>query len=183
MDDWAYTIRKRFTPASSKCWTDYLAFSGLRHVAELVTLDSHLCPGIITDLCEEDWNYNVHEAFRIMLFRDPKYLLGRQPLDSLRDHLLAVFEGPRGLEQPPSGFIQCGFDIMDASLCCSTLTNCGPITEAFVPSMLNEFGLISDCTMALDVRDRMRQLIPDDHHLGNCEVWFIARILPSGQSS
>lgn len=180
MDDWVYTIRGRFFPASSEYGREYLAVTGLSNFAELVTLDAHMCPDIVTDLHYEDWSHNVHEAYGIMFFRDPDYLMSRQPLDLSRHQLLAVFERPSGSESVPPGFTRCGFDIMDSSFCYSTLTNCGPIPEAFTPSMLNEFGLISDCKTALDVRDRMRQLKPDDYHLGNCEAWFIARILPSG---
>jgi len=180
MNDWLYTLRERFTPESAERWDGYLVFSGFKHIAELVTLDSIMCPEVITDLLDEDWNHNVHEDFRLQLFRDPKYLMGRQSLDRSRHQLLAVFELPNGSEGVPPGFTRCGFDIMDSYFGNSTLTNCGPIPEAFDPSNVNEFGLLSDCEMAIAVRDRMRRLQPDDPHFGNCQVWGIARMLPAG---
>jgi hypothetical protein len=180
MHDWIYTLRERFTPDSGERWKDYLAFSLFRNVTELVTLDSLLCPDLIENLLDDDWNHNIHEDFRTTLFRDPEYLLGRQPLNSSRHQLLAILERPDGSENVPFGFTRCGFDIMDSYVGNSTLTNCGPIPEAFDPSIVNDFGLLDDCTKAIEVRDRMRRLQPDDPHLGACEVWSVARALPRG---
>jgi hypothetical protein len=106
--------------------------------------------------------------------------MGRQPFDRSRHQLLAVLELPNGSEGVPPGFTRCGFDIMDSYFGNSTLTNCGPIPEAFDASNVNEFGLLSHCETAIAVRDRMRRLQPDDPHLGNCQVWGIARMLPAG---
>jgi hypothetical protein len=180
MRDWLYTLRERFTPSAAEGWTDYLAFSGFRHINELVTLDSILCPDVVADLVDEDWNHNVNEDFRMTFFRDPNYLVRRQSLDSSRHQLLAVFELPDGSENVPSKFMRCGFDIMDSHLGNSTLTNCGPIPEAFDPSIVNEFGLLSNYETAIAVRNRMRQLQPEDPHLGQCEVWLIARASLNG---
>lgn len=179
MPEWLYTIRERFTPAAADAWDSYLSFSNFKHITELVTLDSILCPDIVEDLCDEDWNHNVHEDFRTFLFRDGDYLLARQPLDSSRHQVLAVWERPSGTESIPKGYLRCGFDIMDSCFGNSTLTNCGPIPEAFDPLMVNEFGLLSDCEVAKEVCSKMRQLQPDDPHLGDCEVWLIARTLPN----
>jgi len=178
MTHWIYTVRERLTPKAGARWDDYLIFSGFKGIVELVTLDSLLCPDIVEDLLAEDWNYNVHQDFRTMFFRDLKYLTRRQPIDPSRHQVLAVFERPVGAEIVPSGFAHCGFDIMDSCIGNSTLTNCGPIPEAFEPSLVNKFGLIPDCNSAIEIRDRMRRLQPDDPHLGDCEVWSIARFLP-----
>lgn len=180
MHDWLYTLRERFVPEFGDRWENYLAFSGFEHIGELVTLDSIMCPNIVADLTDADWDYNVHEDNRTEFFRDPEYLMGRQPLDRSRHQLLAILEHPDDSDIAPSGFTRCGFDIMDSHFGNSTLTNCGPIPEAFAPSSVNEFGLLSDYKTAISVRDKMRQLRPDEPHLGNCEVWSIARRLPCG---
>lgn len=178
MSEWLYTVRERFTPSSSEHWQGYPAFSGFENVNEVVTLDSILCPDVVSDLVDEDWNHNVLEDFRITLFRNPEYLMARQPLDPTRHQLLAILERPQISDDVPPGLIRCGFDIVDSYVENSTLTNCGPIPEAFDPSIVNELGLISDLATAVEVRDRMRKLQPDDPHLGACEVWLIARRLP-----
>lgn len=175
MHDWLYTIRKRFTVASSDRWTTYIKFSGLEHVHEIVSLDCSLCPEIVTDLTEEDWKHNVHEAYRITLFRDSDYLKSRQPLDPSQNQILSIIESPRGDETAPAGFFMCGFDIMDSDFHYSAITNCGQMPDIFDASIVNETGLISTVDVANEIRDRMRRAMPDDPHLGKCEVWSIAR--------
>lgn len=180
MCKWLYTLRERFTPESVERWNSYVAFSGFEHIAELVTLDSMMCPDVITDLLDADWSHNVHADFRTTLFHDLGYLVSRESLNAARHQVLAIVERPDGTESSPSNFTRCGFDIMDSCFGNSTLTNCGQIPEAFTPSMVNEFGLLSDGEAAIEVRDRMRAMHPDDPHLGECDVWFIARTLPVG---
>ncbi len=179
MTDWIYTLRERFTPTSSDGWCSYLSFSGFAHINELVTLDSMMCPNLVTELLDEDWNHNIHEDFRINLFRDLDYLMDRQPLDPIRHQVLAALERPDGSEEVPVGFTRCGFDIMDSYVGNSTLTNCGP-SPTFHPSTVNHWGLLDDSKRACRIRDNMRKLKPDDAHLGNCEVWLVARKLPGG---
>lgn len=180
MSEWLYTIRGRCTPETLEGWEEYRAFSGFTHITELVTLDSMMCPDVVTELVGEDWGHNVQQDFRITLFHDSAYLLNRQPLDPLRHQLFAIVEGPDGTESVPVGFTACGFDIMDSYLGNSTLTNCGPVPEAFDPSTVNTFGLLSDLATAMEVRDRMRRQQPNDPHLRDCEVWQIARRLIGG---
>jgi hypothetical protein len=139
-----------------------------------------MCPDVITELRDEDWEHNVHKDFRTELFRNADYLLRRQPLDKSKHQLIAALECPTATQQVPRGFDLCGHDIMDSYFGNSTLTNCGPIPEAFTPSDVNRFGLIDDRNMAFEIRDRMRKLQPEDAHLGNCEVWLLARRLPNG---
>lgn len=72
---------------------------------------------------------------------------------------------------------------MDSHVGNSTLRNCGQIPEAFDPSVVNEFGLISDFNLAAEIRDRLRRLEPDDPHLGGCEVWAVARAVTSSSAN
>ncbi len=180
MSEWLYTIRQRCTPETLEGWEGYIAFSGFTHITELATLDSMMCADIITDLVDEDWSHNVQEDYRITLFRDAEYMLNRQPLDPLRHQLFAILECPDGTESVPIGFTPCGFDLMDSHLGNSTLTNCGPVPEAFDPSTVNTFGLLPDLVTAMKVRDRMRRQRPGESHFGDCEVWLLARRLLDG---
>lgn len=173
--EWYYTLRQRFTPETAGDWKQYIKFSGFQHITEVVTLDGTLCPDLVVSLIDEDWNHNVHEAYRTTLFRDSEYLKIRQTLDPVQHQILSIIECPRGDEPVPAGFVMCGFDIMDSDFHYSTLTNCRPMADDFDPSSVNEFGLISSIDLANDLRDRMRSSMPDDHHCGQCEVWSIAR--------
>ncbi|GAA5504606.1 hypothetical protein [Novipirellula caenicola] len=180
MTGWLYTLRERFTPDLTDRWDRYRHFSGFHDIAELVTLDSMMCPDVITELRDDDWQYNVHEDFRTELFRDGDYLLNRQPLDPLLHQLIAAHEHPDGSESIPAGFTFCGYDIMDSYFGNSTLTNCGPIPEAFTAEDVNRYGLVQDLAAALRIRDAMRKQEPDDPHLGQCEVWLVAQRIPNG---
>lgn len=179
MPKWLYTIRERLTASPQQCFDDYRAFSGFHHITELVTLDSMMCPDVVDELRTEDWEHNVQEDFRTELFRDADYLISRQPLDALKHQVLAVLECPPSQFVVPNAFTICGYDIMDSYFGNSTLTNCGPIPEAFKPTDVNNFGLIDDRDKAFAIRDRMRALQPEDAHLGACEVWLLARRLPN----
>lgn len=179
MSEWLYTLRGRFTAATRERFDDYRSFSGFRHITEVVTLDSMICRDLIDELQDDDWEHNVHEDFRIQLFRDSAYLMSRQPLNGSKHQLIAAMECPPIDFTIPNGFVICGFDIMDSSFGNSALTNCGRILEAFQPDEVNNFGLIDDRERAFAIRDTMRGLNPNDPHLGECEVWLIARRIPS----
>jgi len=179
MSEWLYTIRERFTSNPIQRFDDYRGFSGFHHIRELVTLDSMMCPDVVDELRTEDWDYNVQEDFRTELFYDADYLLARQPLDASKHQLIAVLECPPAHCDVPHGFTICGHDIMDSYFGNSTLTNCGPIPQAFKPTDVNDFGLIDDRDQAIAIRDKMKVLQPDDDHLGACEVWLLARRFPN----
>lgn len=61
MARWLFTLRERLTPAMTVRWNGYRHFSGFHDIEELVTLDSMMCPDIITEL-RDDWKYNVQHA-------------------------------------------------------------------------------------------------------------------------
>ncbi len=177
MHEWLYTLRERLTSINKECFDGYRAFSGFAHISELVTLDLIMCPEVIGNLRANDWQHNVHENFLTPFFRDADYLLARQPLDPANHQLIAALKCPVASDDLPDGFARCGYDIMDSSVGNSTLTNCGPIPKAFSPSEVNNFGLIDDRERAFAIRDAMRTLLPEDPHLGACEVWLLARRL------
>jgi hypothetical protein len=161
--------------ATADGWDSYVAFSAFDHIAELVTLDYMLCCSIVEEVLDDDWNLNVQADIRLGLFRDPEYPLTRHPIDRERRQLIAALENPGPTDAVPNGFMFCGYDVMDSEVGISTLTNCGPIPEAFKPPDVNCFGLVDKVCDARRIRDRMRELQPEDSHLGDCEVWAIAR--------
>lgn len=174
MTGWLYTVRQRFMP-SMPGWKSYIEFSGFDQIVELVTLDSMMCPNMLSELRKEDWEHNVHEDWRTELFYDADYLIARDGFDENTQQVLGIICQPRQAEPPAPKFETCGFDIMDSYFGNSTLTNCGRIPEAFSPSIVNQYGLIADVDLAYSIRDKMRRLQPDDPHLSKCEVWQICR--------
>ena len=177
MPHWLYTLRKRFTSDNEASWQGYLSFSGFLHITELISLDAILCPNLIGPLRADDWLHNLPEFFYITLIHNGNYLVTRQPIDPPQSQVLAILEYPDGSETVPTGYTVCGFDIVDEWNDISALTNCGPIPEAFTPSMVNQWGLLPDLATALKVRDKLQQLAPDEPHFHNREIWRIARAL------
>ncbi len=72
-----YIAVEPFDPRDGEKWTNYISWSGLAQLVEVVSLDSSLCPCIIKELQEEDWKHNVHEDYVIDFFLDLDYLLHR----------------------------------------------------------------------------------------------------------
>lgn len=179
MSNWIYTVRERFTSAHGDRWTRYLEWSGVSHVVELVTLDTILCCDRIGDLISEDWAYNVQADFRLTWFTNLDYLRQRSSLQRGRDQLIAAIRQPAVRQQPPSGFIHCGFDILDYEGAISVLTNCGRFSNIFKPSEVNRWGLIEEIEKAQAIAQQIRSNFPDEPHCHQCQVWQVARTIVS----
>ena len=57
-----------------------------------------------------------------------------------------------------------GYDLLDQDFSISALTNCGGFDETFLPTDLNDKGLIDDFTKAYDIKRRLLENNPDEHH-------------------
>jgi hypothetical protein len=57
-----------------------------------------------------------------------------------------------------------GYDLLDKEYGNSALSNCGGFDETFLPADLNQFGLIDDYEKAKDVKRRLLQNNPEEHH-------------------
>ncbi|ESA34554.1 hypothetical protein N836_16805 [Leptolyngbya sp. Heron Island J] len=175
MNTWLFTARQRFTLSQTNDWDDYMSFSGFIHITELVTLDYILCPDLIEDLIDEDWSHNVRADYRITWFTDLAYLRQRVNWRTGQDQLLAILEQPQHIHEVPPAFEFCGFDIVDDEDGNSVLTNCGRFPEIFIPSEVNQFGLLSNLDHANVIAAQLRSSFPDEPHCRNCRVWQIAR--------
>ncbi|MFG6106794.1 hypothetical protein U2F10_31440 [Leptothoe sp. EHU-05/26/07-4] len=180
MTQWMFTARQRFIPPQTQDWHSYIKFSGFTHITEVVTLDYILCPDLIDDLMDEDWSYNVQADCRITWFTNLAYLRQRIRWRIGQDQLLAILEQPTHIHAIPPKFEFCGFDIVDDAEGNSVLTNCGQFSDqdaGFIPSDVNQFGLLSNLDHANAVAAQLRLSFSDDPHCRNCRVWQIARDL------
>ena len=175
MAAWHYTARQRFAPTTSTGWQSYLNFSGFHHISELVSADSILCPNLVTEIIDEDWNHNVKEDYSIDCFFDLDYLKKRIKFEPTLHNLLAIWKRPTAIAIPPVEFEHCGFDILDTYGAISVLTNCGQFPELFEPSSVNRYGLLSDLAQADEISKNLRNTYPEDPHCQDCHVWQIAR--------
>ena len=166
-----YSAVTRFDPDRDD-WQKYIDWSGLTHLREVISLDGILCPSVIQELTDEDWQFNVHEDYKTHLFRDLDYLL-RKVAGNEQINVLAVMQEPttkalRSFTDP--GFVFRGFDLTDGSI--SALVNCGGFDQAFKNKELSEYGLLTDHAKALNVQQLLRSEYPDEPH-AECDVWAI----------
>ena len=179
-----YAARRRFGPHHGERWTAWVAWSGLAHVRELVSLDTILCPEAPERLVAEDWEHNVHADYQVMHFRSLAYL--QQRVAGTPDlNVLALLQNPTAPEVAeirPPGFDFAGFELLDVHGDVSALTDCGGFPAVFAGGELNAFGLLSDsrgpttCAAAPDARTP-RSRTPQ------CDVWALWRLRrPRGDS-
>jgi len=67
-----------------------------------------------------------------------------------------------------------GYELLDKDYSNSALTNCGGFDETFLPNELNQFGLISEYENAYDIRKRLFENNPAEHH-ADCNVIAVWR--------
>jgi len=167
-----YTAVRRFDP-SCDGWQQFIAWSGLTQLREVVSLDGILCPSVFQELTAEDWQHNVQEDYKTHLFHDLDYVLRR--VGDERVNVLALLQNPtaeevRSFSDPCFTFR--GFDLVDVHSDISALVNCGGFPKAFSPADLSACGLLTDHETAVAIQKCLREQYPDEHH-AICDVWAI----------
>jgi len=161
---------------SDATWAKYIAWSGLKQLDEIVSLDSSLCPTVLPDIKTEYWNHIVNEDFMLLFFTDLDYLRGE--ISAIpRKNLLCVFRNPAAhpsAAQVPEGFEFIGYDLLDKDSGTSALMNCGGFPRAFSNSELSEKGLLMGYERSRIVQESLIREYPNEHH-SDCHLWAIFR--------
>ena len=114
----------------------------------------------------EDWDFIVcDQEHETGFFTTLDYVLERtKQMD--RFNLVAVAIEPTQdcKDILLDGFEFVGYDLLDKDYSISALTNCGGFDETFLPADQNRYGLIDDYTKAFDVKKRLLDNNPDEHH-------------------
>ena len=159
-------------------WKKYVAWSGLKQLDEVVTLDQNLCPPVLTTVKDEYWPYIVNEDFMTNFFLDLQFLL--QEISSIRQrNLLCVYRNPPGPPPPyqgPVSFGLLGYDLVDVHGNISALVNCHGFPDVFANGELSSKGLLTSHERALQVQSELQSRHPGESH-ANCHVWAISRAL------
>ncbi len=135
-----------------------------------------LCPVVPEELVREDWEHNVHADYQVSHFRPLSYLRARVAGTAGLD-VLAVLQNPSAADVARvalAGFALAGFDVVDVHGDVSALTNCGGFDDVFLPSELNQLGLLDHLDRADSVRAGLRAAYPAERH-AECDVWAIWR--------
>ena len=173
-----YTAVHRFSPdCAGDRWRDYIAWSGLEQIEEVVSLDQLLCPNFFESRTIEDWEHNVQEDYKTDLFHDLDYVL-RKTVGRRCHHVLAVMQNPSESDlaamQDPR-FELCGFDLLEAEVGgISALVNCGGFEKSFSNRELNARGLLNDRARAVEVQASLIDEYPHEPH-AHCDIWALYR--------
>ena len=177
-----FMIVERFGTRDGDNWSNYVAWSALTHLAEVVGLDSSLCPCLLKSYEVEDWNHLAFTEQLFGCFDDLAYALRRHAseFDPLRHHVLAVAREPTEgevREVSLENFRFMGFELVEEATATSALTNCGGFEGAFSASDLSGCGLVPTASRAYEIRGALEALFPEEDH-AHCAVWAVWRREP-----
>ena len=178
MTPW-FIATKPFTPDDG-AWNDYIRWSGLAQLEEVVSLDGILCPTLLGELRADYWPHIVQEDFMLDFFLDFDFLM-KEVAAIGKKNVLCAFRNPMERPEPPpvARFEFLGYDLVDVQGGISALTNCGGFADVFVNTELSRFGLLTELDRAREVQKLLRALHGDEPH-ANCHVWGILRAVAPG---
>ncbi|WP_217569004.1 hypothetical protein [Mesorhizobium sp. GbtcB19] len=170
-----YIATEKFDPSHGSGWEEYVEWSGLAQLTEVVTIDGILCPTALGDIKDSYWPHIVNEDYMLDFFVDLDFLLSE--LGDAHDlNVLGVIRRPladvRSLAW--GGFAFLGYDLMDKVVGNSALSNCGGFPDVFANSELSNVGLLDDFDRAVEIRDLLHRTYPEERH-ADCDLWAIFR--------
>lgn len=149
-------------------WNDYIAWSRLYQLSELVSLDNMLNKPLVEPDYEnpDDWSYiHTYGEYTTGFFTNPEYVLGKLKNITVFNFIQASIEPEQDCSLIPSSEYQfIGYELLDKSFDISALSNCGGFDETFLPTELNQYGLISNYTQAYDIKKRLLKNNPNEFH-------------------
>ncbi len=173
-----FIATERFGPHDGEKWQKYIGWSGLSQLTELVSLDSLLCPSVLTELKDEYWPHIVNEDSCLNFFVDLDFL--KHEIEGIGGfNLLCVFRNPPQelSKQAPEGFEFLGYDLVDKGNEVSALTNCEGFPDVFANSELSSLGLLTDYQRAKEVQRKLSATHPEEFH-ADCNLWAVFRAIP-----
>ena len=149
-------------------WDKYIEWSKLTHLTELVSLD-----GMLNEILVEpdyndadDWNYiHVVELYQTGFFTTLDYVFKRLNKKRKFNLLTVVLEPDNECNKiNVDGYEFIGYELLDQDFNISALSNCGGFDETFSPTDLNDKGLIDKLEKAYDIKKRLFENNPEEHH-------------------
>lgn len=172
-----FIATERFDPSDGEKWEGYCHWAKIPGLVEVVSLDTVLCPRLIKELHDEDWQYVVCEDFRLDYFRDLNYLK-RRIQDIPRRNVLGLYRNPDShvpVAPALGSFSYIGYDLIEEQTQISALTNCGGFPDVFLNEELNRFGLIDSFDRACEVRRLLAERYVEEPH-AQCELYAVWRL-------
>jgi hypothetical protein len=149
-------------------WNKYIEWSKLTHLTELVSLDGMLNEILVEPDYDnaDDWDcIHIVEQYQTGFFTTLEFVFKRlKPKDKF--NLLTIALEPdqdcKDIKIDDYEFV--GYDLLDQDFSISALSNCGGFNETFLPTDLNDKGLIDDFKKAYDIKKLLLENNPEEHH-------------------
>lgn len=171
-----YISNYRFGPWHGERWRDFITWSGLTQLKELVSLDGHLNGRVLDETKVEYWPHIVNEDFMLDYFTDLEFMLKQIP-ETTSKNILCVFRNPPLHPEPPKDkfrFEFVGYDLIDVKTEISALSNCRGFSRAFSKLELNGFGLLNTHETAMKIQASLLEQYPNEGH-ADCHRWAVFR--------
>jgi hypothetical protein len=173
-----YTARNTFDKTHSG-WANYIKFSGLTMVQEIVSLDFMLCdPAFKWNPDKaEDWEYAITDDNEVFndCYSNLKYVIDKVDKKNSFNLLAVCFKPTSSCENIfLTDFTFIGYDLIDQSHGNSALTNCGGTPEVFANSELNKFGLLDKFERAQKIQADLLINDPNEYH-ADTNIWSVWR--------
>lgn len=165
-----------FGPQDGDAWIEYVKWSGLNQLEELVSLDPMLRKTVLPEIKDEYWPYIVNEDFMLNFFIDFEFLLD-QVTEIEERNILCVFRDPTAEPVAPKDVQQfdfLGYDSVDVMGSASALSNCGGFPDVFSDHELTRHGLLSSRARACQIQKKLHESYPEEPH-ADCYVWAVFR--------
>jgi hypothetical protein len=166
-----YTATERFDKihdGKGMEWDKYIEWSKLTHLAELVSPGGALNEILVEPDYEnaDDWNFiHIVEQQETGFFTSLDFVFKKIKGKDKFNLLTVVIEPDQDCRDVNiDGFEFMGYDLLDQEFSISALTNCGGFDETFLSTDLNEYGLIEDYLKAYDIKKRLLENNPEEHH-------------------
>ena len=176
-----YTARATFDKSYSGdglSWADYIAWSRLSQLQELISLDNSLNELLVEPdrQSTSEWEQIItNGVFETGFYVTEEYILSKIPKVE-KFNFLMVAEEPdcecQALLFPEYDFV--GYELLDGYYGTSALSNCGGFDETFMPQDLNKFGLLDYLDKALDIRKSLYANNPGEDH-ADCNIIAVWR--------
>jgi hypothetical protein len=154
---------------------NYVAWSKLFQIEQIVSIDCLLCPRI-TEYTDKEDSYYIWLG-DYWFYKDLNWLLSKVDKKMDKQVLALIWEPEIDCKAyfNDARFNFYGYDLLEDQTSISALTNCGGFDKAFLPTEISKFGLIEEFDKAKEIQTKLRENYPYEEH-ANCSVWAIWRM-------
>lgn len=158
-----YTIVESFSPTNGDKWTNYCAWRGI-HFERFHSIDGHLRPNLFTQLADEDWAHIVNADYMLHFITDRDYAIKKQS-EIGRGELVGV-----AFDQHDENAVDfLGFDLIDADLSVSLLTNWGNDVD-IINCSISANGLVRSSSAIKNIQCELLRSFGSDPHVEGCKI-------------